>query len=87
MLSARELAQSGWAVMLVGLASGEPRREAVEPVGEGRFEVIRIRRPSYKKQRLAEWLVWTILSYVLLLKAPFKGRARYYINLTKACAA
>jgi hypothetical protein len=61
MVSARELAQSGWAVMLVGLASGEPRREAVESFGEGALE-FGYGRPSYEKQRLAERLVWTNLS-------------------------
>ena len=71
MLSAREWATSGWAVTLVGLTSGEPRREAAEPIGEGTLEVIRIRRPTYEKQRLAERLVWTIVSNLLLVKAAF----------------
>jgi hypothetical protein len=78
--------QSGWAVMLVALASGELRGEAVEPIGRGALEVIRISHLSYEKQKAAERLVWTVLSNVLLLKAAFKGRA-YYANLTKACAA
>jgi hypothetical protein len=83
MLSARELAQSGWAVMLVGLASGEPRREPVEPVGEGRSRSFGYAAPAIKSK---ERLVWTILSYVLLLNA-FKGQARYCKNLNKSCAA
>jgi hypothetical protein len=71
MLSAREWATSGWAVTLVGLTSGEPRREAAEPIGEGALEVIQIRRPTYEKQRLAERLLWTIVSNLLLVKAAF----------------
>ena len=71
MLSAREWAKSGWEVTLVGLTSGEPRREAAESVGEGAVEVIRVKRPIYAKQRLAERLVWTIVSNLLLVKAAF----------------
>ena len=56
MLFAREWAKSGWQVTLVGLTSGEPRREPNEPVGEGTLEVIRIHRPTYEKQRVAERL-------------------------------
>ena len=50
MLSARELMQSGWAVMPVGLASGEPRREAVEPVGEGRSRSFGYAAPAMKSK-------------------------------------
>ena len=76
MLFAREWAKSGWEVTLVGLTSGEPRREAAEPIGEGTLEVIRIRRPSYEKQRLAKRLVWTIVSNLLLVKAAFGSMRR-----------
>ena len=76
MLSAREWAMSGWAVTLVGLTSGESRREAAAPIGEGTLEVIRIRRPTYEKQRLAERLVWTIVSNLLLVKAAFGSMRR-----------
>ena len=51
MLSAREWAKSGWEVTLVGLTSGEPRREAAEPIGEGTLEVIRVQRPTYEKAK------------------------------------
>jgi Glycosyl transferase 4-like domain len=71
MLFARESARSGLQVTLVGLTTGEPRREAPEPVGEGALEVIRVRRPTYTKQRLAERLLWTIVSNLLLVKAAF----------------
>ena len=73
MLSARELAQSGWAVMLVGLASGEPRREPVEPVGEGRSRSFGYAAPAIKSKGWRNGSSGTILSYVLLLKAAFKG--------------
>ena len=52
------------------------RREAAEPIGEGTLEVIRIRRPTYEKQRLAERLVWTIVSNLLLVKAAFGSMRR-----------
>ena len=70
-LFAREWARNGWAVTLVGLTSGDPRREAAEPIGEGTLEVIRVHRPTYEKQRLAERLIWTIVSNLLLVKAAF----------------
>jgi hypothetical protein len=76
MLSAREWAKSGWEVTLVGLTSGEPCGEAAEPIGEGALEVIRVQRPTYAKQRLAERLVWTILSNLLLVKAAFGSMRR-----------
>jgi hypothetical protein len=76
MLSARELAKSGWEVTLVGLTSGEPCREAIGAIGEGTLEVIRIRRPTYEKQRLAERLVWTIVSNLLLVKAALGSMLR-----------
>jgi len=76
MLSAREWAKSGWEVTLVGLTSGEPHREAAEPTGEGTLEVIRIRRPAYEKQRVAERLLWTLVSNLVLLKAAFGSMRR-----------
>src|SRR5262249_62335259 len=76
MLSAREMAKSGWEVTLFGLTSGEPRREFAEPIGQGRLEVVRIRRNSYEKQRLAKRLVWTIVSNLLLMKAAFGSMRR-----------
>src|SRR5262245_27315340 len=75
-LFARQWAQSGWAVTLVGLTSREPRREAAEPIGEGSLDIIRVRRPTYKKQRLSERLIWTIVSNLLLVKAAFGSMRR-----------
>ena len=76
MLFAREWAKSGWAVTLVGLTSGTSRQEAAEPIGEGTLEIIRVRRPTYEKQRLAERLIWTIVSNLLLVKAAFGSMRR-----------
>ena len=75
-LFAREWARSGWEVTLVGLTSGRSRREAAQPIGEGTFEVIRVRRPIYEKQKLIERLVWTIISNLVLLKTAFGSMRR-----------
>src|SRR5262249_16104131 len=72
----REWAKSGWEVTLVGLTSGDPRREATEPLGDGALEVIRVQRPAYEKQNLAERLVWTVVSNLLLVKAAFGSMRR-----------
>src|SRR5262245_29007098 len=72
LLFAREWAKSGWEVTLVGLTTGELRHDPAEPVGEGTLEIIRVRRSTYEKQRLAERLVWTIVSNLVLLKAAFR---------------
>src|SRR5262245_49097129 len=71
LLFAREWARNGWEVTLVGLTSGEARRDPPESVEQGALEVIRVRRPTYEKQRLAGRLVWTVVSNLLLLKAAF----------------
>ena len=76
MLFAREWAKSGWQVTLVGLTSGEPCRDPNEPVGEGTLEVVRIHRPTYEKQRVAERLRWTLVSNLVLLKAAFGSMRR-----------
>jgi hypothetical protein len=71
MLSARERAKNGWGVTLVGLTSGEPRRETAQIIGEGTLEIIRVHRPTYNKQNFAKRLVWTVASNLLLLRAAF----------------
>ena len=71
MLFAREWAQEGWAVTLVGLTSGKPQRDATERIGQGTLEIIRVHRPPYEKQKLGERLIWTIVSNLLLVKAAF----------------
>src|SRR5262245_51578629 len=72
LLFAREWARSGWEVTLVGLTIGELRHDPAESVEEGTLEVIRVRRSTYEKQKLAERLVWTIVSNLVLLKAAFR---------------
>jgi hypothetical protein len=76
MLFAREWAKSGWAVTLVGLTSGTSRQEAAGPIGEGTLEIIRVRRPTYERQRLGQRLIWTIVSNLLLVKAVFGSMRR-----------
>jgi Glycosyl transferase 4-like domain len=76
MLGAREWASEGWTVTLVGLTSGQSSRRAAEPVGEGSFEVVRVHRRTYQKQKFAARLVWTILSNMLLLGAAFSAMRR-----------
>jgi hypothetical protein len=76
LLFAREWAESGWDVTLVGLTSGEPRRDPVESFGQGTLEVIRVHRPTYKKQKLVERLRWTLASNLVLLKTAFGSMRR-----------
>src|SRR5262245_40749699 len=75
-LFARQWASEGWAVTLVGLTSGPSNRQAVEPVGDGSLEVLRIHRRTYKKQKLATRLVWTIVLNILLLRTAFGAMRR-----------
>jgi hypothetical protein len=76
MLFAREWANVGWAVTLVGLTSAERCHEPSEAVGEGTLETIRVRRPLYEKQNLVDRVVWTLLSNLLLLKTAFRSILR-----------
>ena len=76
MLFAREWAKNGWVVTLVGLTSGQSRRELAEPIGEGTLETIRVHRPAYEKRRLMERLIWTIISNLLLVRAAFGSMLR-----------
>src|SRR5262245_45534246 len=76
MLSAREWANNGWTVTLIGLTSDKPCRDAVEPIGAGTLEIIKIRRPTYEKRRLVERLLWTIVSNLLLVKLAFRSIRR-----------
>src|SRR6266508_844476 len=70
-LFAREQAENGWAVTLVGLTSGPSSREGPKCLGEGTLEVVRVHRPAYKKHQFASRVVWTILSNLFLLRAAF----------------
>lgn len=75
-LGARQWANEGWAVTLVGLTSGQSSRQPVEPVGEGSLEVLRVHRHTYKKQKFVNRLVWTVVSNLALLGAAFKAMRR-----------
>jgi hypothetical protein len=75
-LFARQWASEGWAVTLVGLTSGESSCQTAEPVGAGSVEVLRIHRRTYKKQKSASRLVWTVVSNLLLLNAAFSSMRR-----------
>jgi hypothetical protein len=75
-LFARQWASEGWVVTLVGLTSGPSSRQAVEPVGNGSLEVVRIHRHTYKKQKFGARLVWTVVSNILLLCGAFRAIRR-----------
>jgi hypothetical protein len=70
-LFAREQAEHGWAVTLVGLTSGKSSREAPKRLGGGSLEVVQVHRPAYKKDQFVSRGVWTILSNLALLRAAF----------------
>jgi hypothetical protein len=75
-LFAREWAREGWDVTLVGLTSGKTSCKSAEPIGDGSLEVLRIHRRTYKKQKFASRLAWTVASNVLLLGAAFSAMRR-----------
>jgi hypothetical protein len=70
-LAARELANQGLAVTLVGLTSGASTRDVAKSVGQGTIETIRVRRPTYDKQSFWSRIIWTVLSNLLLLRGAF----------------
>src|SRR4051812_9462825 len=76
MLFARQWAEEGWTVTLVGLTSGAATREPVAPVGSGSMEIIRVHRDPYNKQKLLARLGWTIFSNLALLRAAFPAMRR-----------
>jgi hypothetical protein len=81
MLEAREWANRGFAVTLVGLTSGASSHGSPEPVGEGSVEIVRVHRRKYQKQRFVERLIWTITSNLALLHAAFSAMLRADIVL------
>lgn len=68
---ARQWAEEGWAVTLVGLASEEASHQPAAPIGVGALEIIRVHRPTYKKQRFLSRLIWTAASNMALLAKAF----------------
>jgi hypothetical protein len=75
-LFSRQWANDGWAVTLVGLSSERSSRETVGPIGTGSLEILRIHRPTYKKQRFVARLLWTFVSNLLLLRGAFSAMRR-----------
>ena len=83
MLEARDWAERGFAVTLVGLTSGAGTREAALPAGAGSVEIIRVHRPKYQKQKFFERLIWTVASDLALLRGAFKAmRAADFVLFT-----
>ena len=76
MLFAREWANDGWAVTLVGLTSDQSSRDAEESVGEGTLAVVRVHRRKYRKEKFFLRVVWTVVSNLLLLRAAFGAMRR-----------
>jgi hypothetical protein len=72
LLEARDWAKRGFAVTLVGLASRAAANGPVEQVGEGSVEIVRVQRPTYRKYRFIQRLIWTIVSNLALLRAGFR---------------
>src|SRR5690348_2088975 len=75
-LVARQWANEGSAVTLVGLTSARSSRQPTEPVGEGSLEIVRVHRPTYQKQKLLARLIWTVVSNLMLLGAAYKAMRR-----------
>ena len=72
-LDAREWASDGWAVTLIGLTSGQSSRQVAEPVKGDSFDIIRVHRRSYQKQKFLSRVIWTVCSNFLLLGAAFRA--------------
>src|SRR5215472_19209327 len=76
LLFARQWANEGWEVTLVGLTSGERAWEAAETVGKGSLQIWRVHRSTYEKQKFFVRLAWTVRSNVALLVAAFGAMRR-----------
>src|SRR6185437_2424722 len=57
----------GWDVTLVGLNSQQASFERRKPVGSGSLEIVRIFRPTYRKQNFVSRIVWTLITNIALL--------------------
>lgn len=75
-LFARQWANDGWDVTLVGLTSGQASRQVAEPVGTGSLHVWRVHRDTYQKQKFVKRLAWTVRSNLALLAAAFGAMRR-----------
>jgi hypothetical protein len=76
LLFARQWASEGWDVTLVGLTSGGQTRQAPEAVGGGSFQIWRVHRKTYQKQKFLKRIAWTVRSNMALLAAAFPAMWR-----------
>src|SRR5258708_20141634 len=81
MLFARQWANDGWDVTLVGLTSGQASRQAAEPVGPGSLQIWRVHRDTYQKQKFVKRLARTVPSNLALLPAAFGAMPRAHATL------
>jgi hypothetical protein len=75
-LFARQWANDGWDVTLVGLTSGQASRQPAEAVGPGSLQIWRVHRDTYQKQKFVKRLAWTVRSNLALLAAAFGAMRR-----------
>src|ERR1051326_8626 len=75
-LFARQWANDGWDVTLVGLTSGHPSRQAAEGIGTGSLRIWRVHRETYQKQKFVKRLAWSLRSNLILLVAAFGAMRR-----------
>src|SRR5258708_38748134 len=79
MLFARQWANDGWDVTLVGLTSGQASRRAAEPVGRWSLQIWRVHRGTYQKQTFLKQLPWTArlkpVPTAPRFRAEWQGRA------------
>lgn len=76
MLEARQWAQEGWDVTLVGLTSAASMTSVPESVGRGSLTVVRVHRATYQKHKLFSRMIWTVRSNVKLLLHAFEQMRR-----------
>jgi hypothetical protein len=77
---ARELAESGRQVHLIGLTTGASSTEREVYTGGGILETDRISAPLYNKARNIERLLWTFRTDFRLIRAAM--RSPVYVTLT-----
>src|SRR5262250_2318540 len=70
-LFARRWAEDGWHTTLVGLSSQKTSDRPAVRIGSGSLEVLRIHRPTYRKQKFATRLIWTTITNMALLGGAF----------------
>jgi hypothetical protein len=76
MLFARQWANDGWDVTLVGLSSGPASKQPAEAVGTGSLQIWRVHRETYQKQKFLKRIAWTVQSNLALLGAAFSAMRR-----------